>query len=124
VHELVADLPRRHVARPADDARGPVRTLKAGEQTAPPWPREPGPQAPELVAIPLWYGVSGVGAVVGGPHDDRVINDPELVEGVEEPAGEIVHLGQTSAQFPCLVLPTYSGSGIVGLCTCVYGRYM
>jgi hypothetical protein len=27
-----------------------------------------------------------------------------------------------SAQLPCLVLLAYSGSGIGGMCTCVYGR--
>src|SRR5215472_6917923 len=51
VHHLVADLARGHLARPADDARGPVRALQRGEQRAAPRAGEPVPQPAEWVRV-------------------------------------------------------------------------
>ena len=48
--------------------------------------------------------VRGVGAVVGGPHHDRVLGDAQLVELVEDHAGEVVHLGEDVGPVPPLGL--------------------
>jgi hypothetical protein len=119
VHELVADLARRHLARPADDAIRPERALQRSEQRTPPRAPEPAPQPAERVRVTGGEPVGRIGAVVGGPYHDRVVGQPQRVQLVEIwPVKSSIWVSM-SAQLPCLVLPAYSGSGMVGMCTWV-----
>jgi hypothetical protein len=102
VDQLVADLAGRHPVRPADDAGSPVGALQGGEVAAPPGSREPGPLAPEGIGVAGRVAEVGVGAVVGGPDHDRVLGDAQLVQGVEDTAGEGIHLREQIGQVAVL----------------------
>ena len=104
VHELVADPAGGHLPGPADQARRPVGALQRGEQPAPPRPGEPVPLAARRIRVDRREAVGGVGAVVGGPHHDGVLGDAQLVELVEDRAGEVVHLGENVGPVPPLGL--------------------
>ena len=58
--------------------------------------------------------VGRVGAVVGGPDHDRVIGDAQLLELVEDLAGEVVHLGQDVGPVPTLGLAHVEFDYVVG----------
>ena len=105
IHEmdqLVTHLARGHVARPADDAGRPVGALERGEVTAAPRSGEAGPLAAGRIGIHRRHAVGGVRAVVRRPHHDRVVGHAELVEGVEDAAGEGVDLGQQVGEVAAL----------------------
>ena len=55
--------------------------------------------------------VGALRAIVGGPDDDRVLGEPELVELVEDHAREVVHLGEDVGPVPALGLTRVLGIG-------------
>ena len=55
--------------------------------------------------------VVGVKAVVGRPHDERVVGNAQIVERVKKFQVKSSISVKTSPQLPRLVLLTYSGSG-------------
>jgi hypothetical protein len=68
---------------------------------------DPGAVGPDTVGschLSLQVAPDGVGAVVRGPHHDRVLSQPELVEDVQDPAGEVVNLDQNVGPVPVLGL--------------------
>ena len=115
VHELITDLPGRHMTGPTDHARRPVGALERGEQ--------PVPHTSRRIWVDRGHAIRGVRTVIRDPHDDGVVGKPWLVELVQDDAGEGVHLGQDVSPVAALRLTPYSGSGRGGMCTCVYGRF-
>ena len=111
VDELVTDLPRGDLPRPANDARRSVRALERGEQRAPPRAGERVPPTARRVRVARRRVKRRVGTVVGRPHDDRVVSHAELVELVEDHSGEVVHLGQDVGPVALLGLAGVLGVG-------------
>ncbi len=79
------------------------------------YPPRHGPAAVPLpadrIGVDRGHPVVGIGAVVGRPHHDRVVRDPQLVELVEDHAGEVVHSGEHVGPVPARGRPGVLGVG-------------
>ena len=82
VNDLVRDTTGRDFSRPANNEGGAERRLHR---------REVGSAPGTSVTLP-WIGTFG--SVIAAEDDDRVVIDTGFMDGVEDLAGAIVHLGE------------------------------
>ena len=78
---------------------------------AAPRSREAGPLPAEGIGIPCGHPEGRIAAVIGGPHDDRVVGEPEVVQRVQDLAGEGIHLDQQVGEISALRLAREFGVG-------------
>ena len=74
-------------------------------------PEKPVHCPPKGSGSPAGHAEGRIAAVVGGPHDDRVLGEPEVVQRVQDLAGEGVHLDQQVREISALRLAREFGIG-------------
>src|SRR5262249_28162846 len=80
--DLIIHLTRWNFAGPADDEWGAKRGLHRSDIRTTPW---------TTVSLP---GVRRLRAVIAGENDDGIIFDTRFLDGIEDLARAIVHLGE------------------------------